>query len=226
MIAPAIDGSSVDGRALINHARACDSIGLCNTLKDDFIHALNEMVKSGTAPAERRAVVRCFGSLIEGLASAMTTIAVDTCEFHRTDFNRFLHAKTNERGLATYNRIFASYTVVREFLPHSPLGHVPGKRWDALHRAMEIRNRILHPKASCDLELTNQEMTIIAHTGGQFARDFAVFLEWSSQKQQRLIWEGMAQRRRLLPKTGRNDKCPCGSQRKYKNCCAAAQYAA
>ena len=25
--------------------------------------------------------------------------------------------------------------------------------------------------------------------------------------------------RRVIPKVGRNDDCPCGSQKKYKKCC-------
>jgi uncharacterized protein len=33
---------------------------------------------------------------------------------------------------------------------------------------------------------------------------------------------GMTGPRRIAPKTGRNDPCPCGSGKKYKRCCGGA----
>lgn len=37
---------------------------------------------------------------------------------------------------------------------------------------------------------------------------------------ERLIQHGPY--KRATPKIGRNDKCPCGSGKKYKNCCGRA----
>ena len=63
-------------------------------------------------------------------------------------------------------------------------------------------------------------------TGVAFMEDFQIFAQWQGQRQQKLGWQAPGQRIRQIPKTGRNEKCPCGSQRKYKNCCAAAELAA
>lgn len=33
------------------------------------------------------------------------------------------------------------------------------------------------------------------------------------------IYDGRASYKRIMPKVGRNDPCPCGSGKKYKKCC-------
>ena len=39
----------------------------------------------------------------------------------------------------------------------------------------------------------------------------------TTEEKERLIQHGPY--KRATPKIGRNDKCPCGSGKKYKNCC-------
>lgn len=221
----ALDQPRVE-ESLLARARNASALELYQIIRGDFGDALLQNVQSGSAPSARRALIRCFGSFIDGLSFAMRTVAVNACEFHGKDYNRFLHAKSQERGLPAYNRIFNSYRIVQLCLPRSPLAQVTDQRWDNLHTCLEIRNRVVHPECPADLGVSDTELQLIAQTGSEFMSDFQIFAQWQGQRQQRLGWEAPGQRRRDIPKTGRNEKCPCGSQRKYKNCCAAAQYAA
>lgn len=211
--------------SMLAKARTRDAVEVCQTLRRDFLEAMNALIAKDAEPGcARRNVVRCFGSLIEGLTEAMRTVAVVTCEFHGKDYNRFLQAKSIERGAANHTKIYHSYRIIHEALPKSPLARVPDERWDKLHACLEIRNRVVHPRAPADLELSDQDLMLIGNTATEFVRDFDIFAQWHFQKQQKLGWERTGIRRREFRKIGRNEKCPCGSQRKYKDCCAAAQY--
>ena len=203
-----------------------DAVQLAMILREDFVAALKALIADAESGAARRAVVRCFGSLIEALADAMRTVAVVTCEFHGKNYNRFVNAKSTERTAANHTRIYHSYRIIHEALPKSPLARVPDQRWDDLHKCLEIRNRVVHPDCVADLEVSDEDLKLITELGAEFARDFDTFAQWHFQKQQKLGWEATGHRQRIVPKVGRNEKCPCGSQRKYKNCCAAAQWAA
>lgn len=214
------------GEAALAKARACDAVVLCQTLRNDFGFALHLLTTHEGCPAARRNVVRCFGSLVEGLSDSMRTLAVLSCEFHGKDYNRFLNAKSTERGAAYQNRIYHSYRIIHEALPKSPLARVPDERWDKLHSCLTIRHRVVHPHCAADLEVTDAEIMLIGDVALEFVRDFDVFAQWHSQKQQKLGWEASGQRKREFRKIGRNETCPCGSQRKYKDCCIAAQWAA
>lgn len=218
---PAIDDS------LLAQARTRDVVALCQILRCDFAAAMSAFTEPGAEHSVAgRNIVRCFGSLIEALSDAMRIVAVTVCEFHGKNYNRFLNAKSTDRGLANFNRIYHSYRIICEALPKSPLARVPDERWDNLHTCLDIRNRIVHPHSSTDLELTPNELMLVAQVAIDFCHDFDVFAQWHGQKQQKLGWEAGGLRKREIPKIGRNEKCPCGSQRKYKNCCAAAQWAA
>ncbi len=46
---------------------------------------------------------------------------------------------------------------------------------------------------------------------------------WGKQKQTRASGRTSAPVRRASPKVGRNDPCPCGSGRKFKQCCGERQ---
>src|SRR4051794_39368988 len=199
---PAIDDS------MLAKAKVVAAVELCNVLRSDFAVTLRHLIESGAAPAARRNLVRCFGSLTEGLADAMRSIAVVACEFHGKNYNRFLNAKSVERNIATQNRIESAYRVVHEALPKSPLARVPDQRWDDLHRCLELRNRVTHPRSAAELEITGEELELLTRTAGEFTHDFSVFVQCHAQKQQKLGWEAGGQRVRDIPKVGRNEKCP------------------
>ena len=113
-----------------------------------------------------------------------------------------------------------------EFLPRSPLAALGDGFWDELHAGIEIRNRIVHPRSAKDLELSLADALLVTTLGDEFCDHPNKFAQWLMQKEQKLVSEHLMVARRLYRKVGRNEKCPCNSGRKYKNCCAAAAIAA
>jgi hypothetical protein len=205
------------------HANLTASSELCNALKADFLDALDRVIADQNIGVARRAVVRCFGSLIDGVTASMRFAAIALCQTFGEPLNPFLQEKTGERHISTHQRIYSIYRLIADFLPKSPLSHVPDSRWDDLRRALEIRNRVVHPTALTDLELTVDEMKLILQAGNDFYRDYAQFTQWFGRREQEMFWELPGTRKRYLKKIGRNEPCPCGSQRKYKNCCGVGQ---
>ncbi len=160
------------------HASFNASTELCNTLKADFLDALERVIADQHSSPARRAVVRCFGSLIDGLTRSMRFIAVNLCQVLDEPLNPFLQEKTGERHLSSHQRIYSIYRLLADFLPKSPLAHLPDSRWDQLHRALEIRNRIVHPATLTDLDLSNAEMKTVSGTGQDFFSDYRQFIQW------------------------------------------------
>jgi hypothetical protein len=196
---------------------------LCNALKEDFRDALERFVADQTSGFVRRALVRCFGSLIDGVTASMRFAAIALCEVFDEPLNPFLQEKTADRHISTHQRIYSIYRLIADFAPKSPLSHLPDSRWDDLRRALEIRNRVVHPESTSDLDLPNEQMRLVVEIGHNFYRDYTQFVQWFGHKEQQMLWEVPGTRRRLLKKIGRNEPCPCGSQRKYKNCCGVGQ---
>jgi hypothetical protein len=192
---------------------------LCHAIKEDYRDALERFVADQANGFAQRALVRCFGSLIDGVTASMRFAAIALCEALGEPLNPFLQEKTAERHLSTHQRIYSIYRLVAQFVPRSPLSHLPDSRWDELRRALETRNRVVHPAITGDLDLTHQEMVLISHTAHSFYRDYRQFIQWFGQREQEMLWEIPGTRKRFLKKIGRNEPCPCGSQRKYKNCC-------
>ncbi len=196
---------------------------LCRILQTDYIAACEILSYHAELPqAEARAMVHCFGSLIDGVSSAMRRVAIATCRLFHQPLNPFLQEKATERGTTTHHRIYTSYRLIGEFLPRSPLAALDDGFWDELHAGIEIRNRIVHPRSAADLELSLGDALLVTTLGDEFCDHVNKFLHWLMQKEQKLISGHLVEARRLYPKIGRNEKCPCHSGRKYKNCCAAA----
>lgn len=205
------------------HSDLNASAQLCNTLRDDFVDALNRGNERGHLPVDRRAAVRCFGSLLDGVTASMRSAAVMMCHIYDEPLNPFLEEKSAERDLSSHQRIYSIYRLLAGFLPKSPLAHVPDSRWEELRAAIDIRNRIIHPATLADIELSKEQTMLIMETGMNFFRDFTQFVQWFGQKEQRLWWDLPGTRRRYIDKIGRNEPCPCGSKRKFKNCCGPSQ---
>src|SRR4051794_18819776 len=195
-------------------------------LQIDLHDAISRVHENDFDHVACRGLVRAFGSFIDGLSRIMQEFAVSAGNLYGHPLNPYLQEKTAERSTSAYQRIYTSYRLVAEFVPRSPLARLPDARWDDLHRAIEIRNRIVHPTCLSDVQLTCEDTELVIAVGQAFLRDFASFIQWFQQKEQKLAWEHLIERRRLYRKVGRNEKCPCGSQRKYKVCCAVAQWAA
>jgi hypothetical protein len=199
------------------------SLKLCEALRDDFVHALNDMVDRGQQQYDFRNIVRCFGSLLDGVTSSMRFAAVALCKVYGEPLNPFLTDKTAEQRLSTHQRIYSIYRLLADFLPKSPLAHIPDARWDKLRFALEIRNRITHPSVLSDLDISKKQIMMVMETGHDFFRDFSQFVLWFSQKEQRMWMDLPGTRRRYIAKINRNDPCPCKSGKKFKNCCWISQ---
>jgi hypothetical protein len=65
------------------------------------------MTEHGLKPSDRRDVIRCFGSLLDGLTACMRFAAVKLCQVFDEPLNPFLRDKTAERDLNTHNRIYS-----------------------------------------------------------------------------------------------------------------------
>jgi hypothetical protein len=200
------------------HASVQRSGDLCFAVKEDFLDALKRWLDQ-QSPAPARAVVRCYGSLIDALTATMRFAAISLCEVLDEPLNPFLQEKTAERHLSSHHRIYSIYRLIADFLPRSPLARVPDVRWDHLRRALEIRNRVVHPTTLTDLDLSSGEIRVVIGSGNDFYQDYKQFAQWWNQKEQQMLWEIPGTRKRYLKKIGRNEPCPCGTKRKYKNCC-------
>ncbi len=199
-----------------------DAQALCLKLQGDFVASWEHTTESDFQETNSRALVRCFGSLLDGLTTGMRQIAVATCKLFHRPLNPFLQDKVEERSTNTYQRIFTTYRLIGEFLPGSPLAAIHDRLWHDLHSALEIRNRIMHPKSVCDLELIRAQTLLVMRTGKEFHEHFNKFNVWAMEKQQKLIMPYMVSYRRMMPKLQRNEPCRCGSNRKFKNCCFKA----
>jgi hypothetical protein len=94
----------------------------CRMLQIDYIAAYHTYFDTDSeAQTEGRALIRCFGSLLEGLTASMRNIAVAAGNLFRRPLNPFLQEKVEERGINAYQRIYTSYRLIGEFLPRSPL---------------------------------------------------------------------------------------------------------
>ena len=196
---------------------------LCDELRSDFLEACKRARSKDKTPFDERCVIRCFGSLIDGGSSAMNFCATALCIFFEEPLNPYLREKSYERGLSAYQRIYTSYRLIANFLPNSPIAALPDERWTELRRALEVRNRIVHPIKIADLELGEDELGAVMVTGQQFCEDFGKFVVWFNQREQKFLWDLPVRRKRMLRKVGRNETCPCGSGKKFKSCCIAAQ---
>lgn len=205
------------------HTELEASVHLAHALKDDFRRCLQAALETNIPQHKRRDIARCFGSLVEGYTASMRMAAIGVCKIFDKPLNPFLQEKAIDRNLSVYHRLHSIYRLLAEFLPKSPFAHLPDERWNDLRIALEIRNRIVHPRTLQDLELSNGEIAGVMQVGLDFVQDFSKFVQWFSQTEQKLLWELPMQRKRYVAKVGRNEKCPCGSKLKFKNCCGAAQ---
>ena len=196
-------------------------VEVMKVLGGDFTRAITEAMKEGDQ-YNCRAAVHCFGSMIEGLAVMMREIACRMCELFGEPLNPFLREKSVERGVSASHRIVTIYRLMAEFAPASPLADIPDERWEKLHAALAIRNRVVHPTRGKDIDLTQEDMHLVLRLGMDFVRDIPTFVHWCAQEHQKFMWSLGGQRVRETAKVGRNEPCPCGSKRKFKACCGAS----
>lgn len=173
-------------------------------------------------PFTWRAVIRAFGSFADGYTAMLKGICVASCELYGKKQNEFLIAKFSERTTTSYHRIKTCYRLIEECFPGSPFTRIPEERWRDLKKAIEIRNRILHPETSRDLEIEPNQVPWIIEIAAQFTQDGQAFFYFIKKLHEQCRNENQTQQIRLGAKTGRNELCPCASELKFKNCCGKA----
>lgn len=199
--------------------RVSAHLAFFRALTDEYQRAAQEVMADTEDQFRRRAFIRCVGSVIDGYASVMRETAVGVCELYGRELNPFLLEKAHSRGLTSYHRIYNTYRILTDFMPDAPLARIEDSRWSMLHKTIDTRNRILHPESVPDLELSNEEMQIVADTARAFLADISPFAHWFLKEYERMSYEASGHMRRFAKRIGRNDPCPCGSKRKYKHCC-------
>jgi hypothetical protein len=208
--------------------RTKGALELGRILTADFEAALAMLMHPGAQACDRRALVRCFGSVIDGLANALCTIGgvVSASEGRQLSI---LPERCAEPTAAILRRICFGYTTISRCGPHSPLSNLQARRWDELKTCLDIRNRVVHPETPSDLEISQTNVRLITEVASQFIRDFQALARWQAARPSRLGSEdrGAKLRRNNRRRGGRRfGKCPCGSGRKHKNCCRVVQSAA
>lgn len=184
----------------------------------DFDHARARLAEDDSQ-SQRRSVVRCFGSLVDGFSAAMMETAVQLADMWRRPLNQFLQAKSREREISALHRIKVSYRLVGELLPESPLRELSDERCAELLNAISLRNRILHPQTAEDLHVTSEALVVLIKAADNCVKDYVGFCHWAPKMTQDRMWDSGGQRRYIIEKTGRNEPCPCKSGKKYKQCC-------
>ena len=189
-------------------------------LKADFELAVATLALGEAQDAQRRALVRCFGSLLDGLANALCHIAETECNRESRQL-RDLHAGAHASA-PVLQRIDVSYRVIVRGLHGSPLTSLGGKRWEDLHAAVEIRNRVAHPQAPGDLSISGSNVGVIVQVARQLISDFETLARWQTRRQSRLFVpaDGAPRSGRKRRRSGFKRRiCACGSGRKAWKCC-------
>jgi hypothetical protein len=199
------------------------ALELGRILKADFGAAVETLVQRGAQAPDRRALVRCFGSVIDGLVNVLCTIAEVACASAGRP-HPVLQEKSAEPGAAILHRICISYRTMSRCLPGSPLAKFQARRWEELKACLDIRNRVVHPETPSDLEISDSNIRLITEVARQFIHDFEALAQWQAKRSPTPASEGTSNRTRRNRKRGglRHRKCSCGSGRKYKSCCRVA----
>lgn len=148
---------------------------LYQVLIDDVVQ-IERVLKTEDTQVWRRAFCRAVFSMMEGMNAWLKQYVVETYwpgfidDETRRELSdqRLLIDKTGaERPVSQFkpfaeNFFFAfdsfAWTSGSSFCPKKD-----AKEWAALIRAKEIRDRIVHPKASGDLVITDEELTLLRH---------------------------------------------------------------
>jgi hypothetical protein len=185
---------AVVDKATAARRRQSAAIELGRTLRADFDHAVTALRQFGAPDATRRALVRCFGSLIDGLANAIGAMAESAT--NTSDRRHPPHDKFAEPTDCILHRINISYRIIGRTFPASPLSNLHGRRWYDLKTCLEIRNRVVHPETPSDLEITDRNIRLLTEVAGDFISDFEALAQWQAERQARRATPNPERRRR------------------------------
>lgn len=169
-------------------------------------------------PCFRCTFVRLESARLEGMTACMKRVALDGADFSGVTFSKAeLEILRDEKFVSTKKNAEVCWRALRRAF--QPENHELDAtiNWDAYSRALQIRNRVVHPKRTSDLEVSDLEM-------GDFLAGFSWFMDKVTELMNDVSTDLKAlirQKkiyRREQPKLGRNEICPCGCGKKVKNC--------
>ena len=167
--------------------------------KADFDYAKDELARNDSGYA-RRNLVRCFGSLLDVHAAILREVSCEYGNVLQKPQNKFLREKSGARGTTASFRVKASYRLVAELMPESPFARVDAVRWERLHSALEVRNRVLHPNTVSGMTVSDKELHLILATTAEFLDDLEAFFRLCQLHSQKLFLATSDQRVRIIAK--------------------------
>jgi hypothetical protein len=183
----------------------------------DFNQAKDDLARNDCGYA-RRNVVRCFGSLLDVLAAILRDVSCEMGDGSERPRNQFLREKSGGRGTTASFRVKASYRLVAEMLPQSIFARIEPVRWERLHVALEVRNRVLHPNSLSGMAVSDAELRLILATAAEFLRDLEEFFGLCQLHSQNLFQSTSDQRVRVIAKIRMKDASPCQAGRAFEHC--------
>jgi hypothetical protein len=186
----------------------------------DFKQAKDDLARKECGYA-RRNVVRCFGSLVDVLAAILRDVSFEMGEGLGKPRNHFLRDKSGGRGTTASFRVKASYRLVAELVPQSVFARIDPVRWEQLHHAFEVRNRVLHPNSMAGMKVSDMELRLILATAAEFLNDLEEFFRLCQLHSQNLYQLTNDQRVRVIAKIRLKDTGHCSSRREFEHCSTA-----
>lgn len=153
-------------------------------LREDAVHWVPTTTGADTA-FNRRAFVRATIAFVEGLTYSMKRVALamyDAGEatasaadlvilrekaYHLTDTGEAKERPAKLRTLSNWRFAFRSFARAHGYTASLK---VDGPGWQRLQAAIEIRNRLLHPKSRADLAVSDDDVEIV-NAAGRWVQD-------------------------------------------------------
>jgi hypothetical protein len=196
------------------------ALKLGQVAKADFYHAKEDLANNDCGYT-RRNLVRCFGSLLDVLAAILREVSCEMGDVFEKPQNRFLREKSGARGTTASFRVKASYRLVAQMMPESPFARVDPSRWERLHCALEVRNRVLHPDTVSGMSVSDGELRLIVTTAAEFLDDLDAFFGLCQLHSQELFQATNGRRVRIFAKIRLTDHSLGSSGKEIEQTCTA-----
>ncbi len=169
-------------------------LALANVLLDDVSATIDELMRADTQ-LNRRAFVRSLFALIEGGTFLLKQYALEINKMGITkkgvghfsqaelallqeeqyDLTDKGEVRTQQKFLRPTENVRFTFSALAKAqkLSHKP--DVSGEGWQSFKKAINIRNRITHPRRESDLEITDGELKIIRKAFAWYVKNLRVF---------------------------------------------------
>jgi hypothetical protein len=148
----------------------------------------------------RRNFVRCFGSLLDALTTIFRDVSEGLADALDRPRNGFLSEKSRARGTTSTFRVRATFRLVAGVTRQPAFTQLDLARWERLHSAVEVRNRILHPDATSSLAVPEAELRLIDTVAAEFIADLEELIRLCAEVLADLFRATNAHRSRIISK--------------------------